>query len=321
MMIKSELLDVKISRRRDEAEGIVSIEVVPVSGGDLPAFEGGSHVDFYIAPGLIRQYSICSDPRETRRYVFGILLELQSRGGSAAIHKNFVEGYEFQISLPRNNFKLIESAGKSILAGGGIGITPALAMAWRLHAIGAPFELHYCTRSLARTAFTGLLETVPFADRVFLHLDDGPPEQRLDVNIGLANPGVGKHLYICGPGGFMDYVIGSAKRLGWAEDHVHVEYFAAEVDVTGDAFMVRAARSGLTLTVPAGQSIAEVLEAHGVEVPVSCAQGVCGSCLTGVIDGIPDHRDFFLTEGEKAANKQMTPCCSRSKTPLLVLDI
>ena len=59
----------------------------------------------------------------------------------------------------------------------------------------------------------------------------------------------------------------------------------------------------------------------GVEIPVSCEQGICGTCLTRVLEGEPDHRDLFLTEDEQAANDQFTPCCSRAKSARLVLDI
>lgn len=320
-MSGTELLQVQVARRRSEAEGVVLLEFVPVAGASLPAFEAGCHVDVHVGPGVIRQYSLCNDPRETHRYVFGVLREPQSRGGSEAIHAGFAEGQTLRISHPRNNFRLVESAKHTILAGGGIGITPILAMAWRLDAIGASFELHYCARSLARAAFKDLLRSAPFADKVILHLDDGPDDQRFNVDKYLAAPKADTHLYACGPGGFMDYVTGGAKRLGWAENHIHVEYFSTTVDTTGEVFTVRAARSGLTLPVPANKTIAEVLLAANIDVPLSCEQGVCGTCLTSVLEGVPDHRDMFLTNDEKAANKQMTVCCSRSKTRVLVLDI
>ncbi|MDT4873253.1 Carnitine monooxygenase reductase subunit [compost metagenome] len=53
----------------------------------------------------------------------------------------------------------------------------------------------------------------------------------------------------------------------------------------------------------------------------SCEAGVCGSCLTRVLEGTPEHRDTFLTDAERAANDQFTPCCSRSTSPTLVLDL
>jgi vanillate O-demethylase ferredoxin subunit len=56
-------------------------------------------------------------------------------------------------------------------------------------------------------------------------------------------------------------------------------------------------------------------------VPFSCSQGVCGTCLTQVVAGKPDHWDMFLTPEEQEANTQMLICCSRSQTARLVLDL
>lgn len=315
-----ELLEVTIIGRTVEADGIISLELVDAAGKPLPAFEAGAHVDVHVAPGLIRQYSLCNDPSERHRYRLGVLLEAESRGGSAGMHR-FAIGDKVRISAPRNNFRLLEEAPRSILLAGGIGVTPLYAMAHRLQQLGRDFELHYCTRTRGRSAFLAELAAASFADRVHVHFDDGPAEQRFELDHVLARPTPGTHLYLCGPTGFMDFVTAGAKRLGWPDEQVHLEYFTASIDTAGDSFTVVAQRSGLTLTVPADKTIADVLYAAGVDVPTSCEQGICGTCLTPVLEGIPDHRDLFLTDAEKAANKELTVCCSRSKTAVLVLDI
>lgn len=315
----TDLLEVRIAQRREEAEGILSLELVDSAGDWLPVFEAGAHIEVQVAPGLVRHYSLCGAPEDRQRYRLGILREPASRGGSARIHEQFQEGALISISRPRNQFPLEEGAGHSLLVGGGIGITPILAMAWRLQALGASFELHYCVRNRARAAFLELLELAPFSDKVTLHIDDGG--QRLDIPALLHGPEADRHLYVCGPGGFMDALIGAARQQEWPAANVHYEYFAAQVDVKGAGFTLHAARSGLTLQVPEDQSIAQVLLEAGIEVPLSCEQGVCGTCLTGVLEGIPDHRDLFLTEQEKAANNQMLLCCSRANSPFLRLDI
>lgn len=86
-------------------------------------------------------------------------------------------------------------------------------------------------------------------------------------------------------------------------------------------FDVKLARSGRVIGVEAGQSVLEALQAAGIEVPTSCQQGVCGTCLTRVLEGEPDHWDMYLTPEEQAANDQFLPCCSRSNSALLVLDL
>ncbi len=286
----------------------------------LPPFEAGAHVDLHVGAGLVRQYSLCGDPADRGIYRLGILLETGGRGGSAAVHREFLEGQRVRISAPRNSFKLVEDASCSVLLAGGIGITPMLAMAHRLNALSRPFELHYCTRSHGRTAFTGDIAEASFASHVHVHHDDGPVAQRFDPAQSLPAPGPGVHLYACGPKGFMDWIIAGAETRGWPDVNIHREYFSAEVILTGDSFTVEARRSGKTVTVPAGQSIAATLLDAGVSIPLSCEQGVCGTCLVDVIEGTPDHRDLFQTDEEKASNRQITLCCSRSLSAKLVLD-
>ncbi|MBP2293266.1 PDR/VanB family oxidoreductase [Azospirillum rugosum] len=315
------VLDVLIRRRVIEADGIVMLELVSATGEPLPPFEAGAHIDVHVGPDLIRQYSLCNDPAETQCYRLGVLLDPQSRGGSAAVHATFLEGQSVRIGVPRNNFPLAEGARKSILVAGGIGVTPLLAMAYRLTAAGADFELHYCSRSESRTAFRSLLAEAPFADRVVYHFDDGAPEQRFSPDAVLGSADADTHLYICGPSGFMDYVRNAAEARGWPSANIHLEHFGAAVEVGGDSFQVRAEQSGVTVTVGKDETIAQALDKAGVDILTSCEQGVCGACLTRVLEGEPDHRDAYQTAEEKAANSHVTICCSRSKSPLLVLDV
>lgn len=313
---------VRLERKVAEAEGIARFEFVCAEGKPLPAFSAGAHVDVVLEDGLIRQYSLCNAASDTSRYVLGVLREPESRGGSRAMHA-LQEGDVVQVSAPRNHFPLATGVSNSLLLAGGIGVTPILSMAETLAARGDAFELHYCTRSRERTAFMSRLADATFADRVHHHFDDGDDTQRCDIEAVLKAQPPGTHLYTCGPKGFMDAVLASARALGWPESNIHYEYFAgAPVEHEGDvAFDVRLERTGKTVRVAADQSVAQALAAAGVDVPVSCEQGVCGTCLTRVIDGTPDHRDMFLTDAERAANDQFTPCCSRAKGPLLVLDL
>ncbi len=315
------MLHVQIAERRKAADDIIVLDLVPVEGTILPPFEAGAHVDVEIGPDLVRQYSLCGDPARTDRYRLGILLDPASRGGSVGVHERFHVGERIRISTPRNNFPLAPDATATVLLGGGIGITPLLAMAHQLHAVGLPFTLHYCARSRARAAFLDELAEAPYAVSVRLHFDDEDPAQRLDLARDFPRPDGGAHVYVCGPTGFMDWVIGAAGTLNFPEARLHKEYFGAEVDTSGDAFEVKLARSGRTVRVAAGQSIVAALKIVGVRVEVSCEQGVCGTCLCEVLEGTPDHRDSYLTDDEKAGNDQMMLCCSRARTPKLVLDL
>ena len=316
-----EFIEVTVQRRKHAAEGIVSLELVAPDGVVLPRFEPGAHIDVHVGPNLVRQYSLCNDPAEANRYVLGVLLDPEGRGGSAAIHDAFIEGHTIRIGIPRNNFKLVEGAKRSVLVAGGIGVTPLLAMSYHLQAGQAAFELHYCSRTRAKTAFLEDIATASFADRVHVHHDDGPGEQRFNPETSLPPADPGTHLYVCGPKGFMEWVLAGARARGYAEPNIHVEYFTAEVSAEGDTFTVECRRSGKILQVPSGKTMADVMSAAGIDLALSCEQGVCGTCLTDVLEGIPDHRDMYQTDEEKASNKQITPCCSRSLSARLVLDI
>ncbi|WP_221796193.1 PDR/VanB family oxidoreductase [Oceanobacter mangrovi] len=320
------LIDVEIRSVQRQSGRVNSYELVALSGQPLPAATAGSHIDVHLPVSadktLIRQYSLCQDGSDPAVYRLGIQREAESKGGSSYIHEHWKVGTRLQISTPRNLFELNPEATHSVLLGGGIGITPVMAMAWQLHAAGKSFELHYSVRSLADAAFIGELQQAPFASRVHVYLAED--NSRLDPSRVLSKPGMTTHLYACGPIGYMDFIWEEAQALGWANSQLHREYFdAPEPQAESDEtpFRVRLNQSGAEYDIPADQSVAEVLMAAGVDIPLSCEKGICGSCLTRVIDGIPDHRDLYQTEEEQAANDQFTPCCSRSKSPLLVLDL
>ncbi|PYY69829.1 oxidoreductase [Pseudomonas jessenii] len=319
--MSEQVLNLVIRKRQEQGEGVVVLDLVDPSGNVLPVFEAGAHVDVHLKPGLVRQYSLCGDPADLTRYRVGVLRDPASRGGSVAVHELLLEGRKVAIGTPRNLFPLAESATRSILVGGGIGITPMIAMAHQLTAQDSPFELHYCGRSRSRTAFLDELAEADFAGCVQTHFDDEGTEQKLDLPAVLGRPAEGVHVYVCGPGGFMDWVISEAQKAGYAEDHIHREYFQVEVDASGDSFEVVAQRSGKTVQVAEGQTIAQALSDAGVNIQVSCKQGVCGTCLCTVLEGQPDHRDVYLTDEEKAVNDQILTCCSRAMSKTLVLDI
>ncbi|CAM2145081.1 Vanillate O-demethylase oxidoreductase [Pararobbsia alpina] len=319
---ESVLIKVRVARKTEAATDVCAFELASLDGHALPGFTAGAHIDVHLANGLIRQYSLCNDPSETHRYRIGVLREVQSRGGSVAMHA-LAEGDELLISEPRNHFALVDSAQRTLLLAGGIGITPLLAMARALSAQSASFELHYCVREPARAAFREEIETSALGANAHLYYDSAPIDARANLSAIVGVPESGRHLYVCGPAGFIEAVLSIARGLGWPETHLHKEYFAAATPPVseGGAFRVKLASTGQIVEVGEHQSVIESLEAAGVIVPTSCEQGVCGTCLTRVLAGEPDHRDMYLTDEERAANDQFLPCCSRSKTSELVLDL
>lgn len=317
------LIRVKVSARSELAEGTVGYELAAADGSALPAFEAGSHIDVHLPGGLLRQYSLHDLPSEPARYRIGVLREPQSRGGSATLVDKVKVGDELDISVPRNHFSLDKRAGRSILLAGGIGITPILCMAEQLTQDRRAFELHYCGRTIRRMAFVERLQASAYAREAQIHVDDGPKEQMLDTAAVIGPPNPDTHLYVCGPAGFMDHVLKTARDLGWREPQLHREYFAAApIDHSADGpFEIELKSSGQVIKVDADRSAADALRDSGVDIAVSCEQGVCGTCVTRVLAGLPDHRDLYLTDAEHEQNDSFTPCCSRARTPRLVLDL
>ncbi len=317
-------MDVTVARKHIEATDICSFELVSAGGRSLPSFAAGAHVDVHVGNHLVRQYSLCNRPDERDRYMIAVLKDEHSRGGSIAMHELVKEGDTLQISEPKNHFPLAAGARRSVLFAGGIGITPILCMAERLALIEARFDLHYCARERSRMAFMDRIQRSIFGAMTHLHFDDGPPHQQLDVEAVLGKVELDTHIYVCGPTGFMRYVLDTAERLHWPEQNVHREFFAAPAAPKSEGerrFSVKIASSGEVIIVTGEETIAAALAGHGIEVPLSCEQGVCGTCLTRVLSGIPDHRDSFMTVEEHEKNDSITVCCSRSNSELLVLDV
>jgi vanillate O-demethylase ferredoxin subunit len=315
-------LEVIVARAWEEAPRVRAIELRAANGHELPPFTAGAHVDVHLPNGLIRQYSIWSDPADRTRYCIAVLREEGSRGGSIAIHALRV-GARLQIGAPRNSFPLHDSPATSVLIAGGIGITPILAMAAQLARSGRPFQVHYCARRRSEAAFvTRLTDAVATAGALSMHFGDEPSPGRFDVRLALSAASEASHVYICGPQRLIEAVQKGARALGWSPDRVHAELFQpAQPPVDSRPFELHLQRSGRTLQVPADRTVLDVLDEVGISVPSSCRQGLCGTCATTVLEGTPEHHDRVLTASERTRGKLFTPCCSRSRTPRLVLDL
>lgn len=320
--MSNEWLDTIVVGRRDTTARIVVLDLVGHDDVELPEFAAGAHVDVLVdsAAGLVRQYSLCGPPHDRTRYRLAVLAETASRGGSLGMHR-LREGDRLRISRPRNRFQLSDRARRHVLVAGGIGITPLLAMAHALEARGAEYALHYCARSRAESAFADELEHNP---RVRLHFDDGPDDQRFGIAADIGPPDAETAIYVCGPGGFMDFVISSANGAGWPAEAIHKERFAPVENADphrGDGtFTVRLARTGGEYEVKEGESVLDALLAGGIDAPYSCQQGICGECVVRVLAGEPDHRDDVLTDRERTEG-MFTTCSSRAHSSILELDL
>ena len=316
---RSAPLRVQVARKWETAHDIMAFELVS-TGNPLPTFQPGAHIDVHLPNGLVRQYSITNGPGDTACYRIGVKLEAESTGGSQALHDTVNEGDVLAISEPRNNFPLRRDALRTVFIAGGIGVTPMLAMAQALRPMGLAFELHYFAQAEEHLAFNEIRSTL--GDSVTVHLGLSPGETSAELTRVLQGYDHANQAYICGPGPMLEAARTIAAEAGWPDQAVHFEYFknTTEID-NSSSFEIALARSAVTLQVPSGTTILEVLRDHGVAMPSSCEQGACGTCVVPVIEGDIDHQDVHLKQTERDAGDQIMTCVSRATSDRLVLDI
>ena len=286
----------------------------------LPAPQPGSHIDVHLPNGLIRQYSLINGPGQTDHYAIAVKRSNDSSGGSLTLHDNVRLGDLLAISTPRNNFTLRRDAEHTHLIAGGIGLTPLLAMSRALHHMGRPYTLHHFISHESEHLFQDELQAMN--EHCQIHVGLTPSETAHKLAQLLAHPGEHQHLYLCGPAPMLQCARETAVAFQWPDHNVHFEYFQnPEARDDSSAFMVELARSGLTLNVPAGQSLLAVLREQGITLPSSCEQGACGTCKVTVLDGEPEHQDVYLSDSEKARGDCLMSCVSRARSDKLTLDL
>ncbi|MEU4518935.1 PDR/VanB family oxidoreductase [Amycolatopsis sp. NPDC024027] len=315
------VIKVRVAEVTEEAAGVRGLRLVRDDGQPFDRYEAGAHIDVKGPTGVLRQYSVCSPPEDMSALLIAVKLEPASRGGSAALH-TVEPGDTLEIGAPRNLLRLAEEADRHVLVAGGIGITPLLSMAHELHRRDQEFELHYFARKRDEAAFADVLEhRAAFRDRVRPHFGVPRAEQPALLEAAASRLTSASHVYTCGPDGFMARVSAVfAPVVG--EGQVHIEHFVAtEADTGQDRPLTVELDTGEVFDVPAGKSILAVLTENGIDVFKSCEEGICGSCVSGVLDGVPDHRDQCLSAAEKAAGDRMALCVSRAVGERLKIEL
>ena len=313
--IETELV---VAERAEVADGVLSLVLRDPAGAELPEWQPGAHVDLVLTEHVTRQYSLCGDPGDRTSWRIAVLREPDGRGGSAFVHEKLLPGVTVAVRGPRNHFALAPAA-RYLFVAGGVGITPILPMLAEAAAAGVDWRLVYGGRSRSTMAFADELRAA-HGDRVELRPQD--EHGLLDLDALLAAPADGTLVYCCGPAPLLDAV--EQRCADWPSGTLRVERFTPKdvgPPVLTGSFEVELAGTGTTLTVPPDRSVLEVLEDAGVGPLSSCREGTCGTCETGVLGGVVDHRDSLLSEDERAAHDTMFPCVSRAACPKLVLDL
>lgn len=309
---ESPVIPVIVSKVEKMSEDVTKYELKARDGSMLPEWSAGAHLDVVVAPEFLRQFSMSGDPEDRSKYQIGVLREDKGRGGSRLMHRIFSEGRKVFVSKPINHFPLREDAKKSFLMGGGIGITPMIAFAHRLQALGADFEMHYSAGSRDGAGFLNDLNRFPWADKLIYHFSDDGSRADLDEILRDYQPGY--HVYTCGPDRYMKSVIEAAQRGGFPDEARHLEYFSIpEVpDYINHPFTLKLAKSGEEIHVSEHESGAEALEKKGYKIDIKCSDGICGVCQCGLVGGDVEHRDFVLSKAQQ--EKTIILCQSRAAT-------
>ncbi|KIC21463.1 2Fe-2S iron-sulfur cluster-binding protein [Leisingera sp. ANG-Vp] len=312
------VMRVRLSKVEHMTDSVTKYEFSLPDGAALPPATAGAHIDVVVAPEFLRQYSLSGDPADPSKYQIAVLREDEGRGGSKLMHRIFEEGRMVFISKPINHFPLVEDAGKSYLMGGGIGVTPMIAMAHRLHALGRDFEFRYSCSKMSNGGFLEDLKGVPWVDKVHLHFSDQGTRADLKEVLRYVP---GSQVYTCGPDAYMQAVLDTARGNGFPEESCHMEYFSVpeQPEYENHAFTLKLASSGREIVVPAEKTAADVLLEQGFHVDVKCSDGICGVCKCGLISGEAEHRDFVLSN--KQREDAIILCQSRALEPDGVLEI
>ena len=305
------VIPVVVNKAEKMTAAITRYEFTRPDGSDLPPATAGAHIDVVVAPEFFRQYSLSGDPADRSKYQIAVLREDEGRGGSRLMHRIFEEGRRVFVSPPVNHFPLVEDAPKVLLMGGGIGVTPMIAMAHRLHAIGADFALHFSVPCRRDAGFLDDLSEMPWAKKVHLHVSQ--EGTRADLG-AVTSYEPGAHIYTCGPDAYMAAVMDAAKANGFPEDARHLEYFAVpeQPDHENHAFTL-VLNDGREIAVSADETASDALLAAGVHVDVKCADGLCGVCKCGLREGAVEHRDFVLSKAQRET--EIILCQSRAAEP------
>ena len=307
-----------VSAKEDVAEGVVSLALTHPDGARLPDWTPGSHIDLVLPDGTTRQYSLCGDRWDAHTYRIAVLREPAGRGGSAYVHDRLRPGDRVGVGGPRNHFPLVPSQRYLFIAGG-IGITPLLPMVHQAELLGLDWQLLYGGRTRSSMAFHEEL-TAAHGERV--HIVPQDELGLLDLAAWLGTLRAGTKVYSCGPAPLLAAI--EAACVAWPAYTLRTERFSAAVQtlpVRKASFEVELRRTGRTVTVTPDVSVLEAVRRAGADVLSSCEQGTCGTCLTPVLAGRPDHRDSVLADHERAANDCMFLCVSRSCGDRLVLDL
>ncbi len=314
----------RVSRVQAESPTVRSLDLEPIDGASVASYDPGQFLPVAVplagAKGMVRRtYSLS---RMAGSDTYRISVRRESGGSvSTCLHEAEV-GTEILAQEPRGSFRLDPDSRRPVLLiGGGIGITPLLAMAEFL-AGGTESRLRFPDRPVYLIQAVRNGADHPFRDRlrdlarrrcnlrcVFAysaprtqdrHGEDYHVAGRLDRSIFRALLPLDVYeAYLCGPPGFMQATYDALISLGVDDRRIYGETFgpatlrrvtparprAPERAPPVAGATVTFARSEKMLLWQPGTTLLDLAEAAGVDAPWSCRLGRCGTCATRLVEG------------------------------------
>jgi len=343
----------EIARKAAEADAIASFYLVPHNRTPLPPYKPGQYLTFrFQIPGrakpLIRCYSLSDAPDgDQYRITVKRLPPPHEPAGlppglaSSFLHDAVSHGHLLDVMAPTGHFFLDEASERPVvLIGGGIGLTPVLAMLNAIARSGRTREswLFYAVHNRRQEVMGEHLREIASGNpNIHVRIAHSRPDQDEQAGRDYDYPG---HLtidvlkrelpsnnfefYVCGPPPMMSKMIADLRAWQVPEERIHFEAFgAATIQQVGAAkdgaqsFEVVFERSGKTLTWRAeAGTILDLAEKNGVAIDYGCRAGNCGTCVTAVRAG---EITYLGEPGASAESGTCLTCISIPKTRL-VLD-
>lgn len=354
----------QVVARIRESETITSFHLEPVEPEGWQPYRPGQFLVFRIPCGEagsfeLRNYSVSTFRARPGRYRISVKREpapgagLPDGRGSCYLHDHIEVGDELIAAGPRGLFTLDEESTRAVvLIGGGVGLTPLVAMLHRLafQPGRRVFFIHACDNGRVHALREEVLDlgrsrpdtTVHFCyrfptneDRAALRFDSEGLVTRALLQSVL--PLDDCDFYLCGPPSFMQAVYPTLRGLGVAKERIAYEVFgpaaiseepgppAAETALAAppaapateaEAVTVTFRKSGMTAAWDSDAcSLLDFAEAQGLTPDFSCRAGICSTCKSRLVSG---NVAYFEEPLDDIDPGDVLLCCSRPVGPVTI---
>ena len=349
----------RVARRHDEGGDICSFYLEPHDAKSIPSYRPGQYLTFSMkipdqARPVVRCYSLSDSPHPEHFRVSVKRIgsppdhpDAPPGRSSSYFHDHVQVGDILDVKAPVGDFSLDLSKSKPVvLVGGGVGVTPVLAMLNAIATRGFDREVWFfygvrdSTEQILRQHFRALALGHP--EKLHLHvcqsqvaetalIDDLPVRHHAEhVSVDLFKrvlPSSNFDYYICGPPAMMDALTHGLREWNVPDHRVHFESFGpatlkrtprarATGAATASGIKVKFAKSDRELTWdPEATCLLEFAEQNGIAIDSGCRAGSCGTCVTAIRSG---EIDYLSEPGDPPEAGSCLTCIAVPRTDVLL---